>query len=971
MQVLQVHVDYFRVDVAGGFSMPRLLLRDRRDGRNSRPVQWVFQRHMEMILYNRWEGGTSGAIYKLLNATGMQRSAFNITRATVDDSEVTQAEFDALLDIFRKTHPNSDVDNLTRVRNVTLLPVATAAAMARTYGHAQGSMAFLTALGQQVPRAWELEQQRAELAERQQVDLVIEEELAAAPAEVEEQVEKSFADELMEMAVFTSDKDDEARIRQYSLKEPSTQLLEDLDTYIKYRCEPFEARRSGVAVVAATAEHDKQGVLRFLGWLKQSKLLPRDTLLHLQTLAAAKMGDWVQAYTRWLRDKQKLRCSSISNYLNSLAMVTQYVYDSGGFVIDEAVTNAERTPLTMILNLRDQAEKESKTEQLYTKRVGGFITWQEAQEARVRAVEALAQCRVGSQRLELLKGATALSLLTLIPPDRVGVIRKLRVGHTLKRFAEPAVDGAEPVTSWGIDLSKQRNAHKTAKFYGPYAAKLPRETWALLTNYVAALGLEVGGDQAYLFHPKTLGVGRPMETSQWTLFVRQLFGKWHGTELPPKALRSSFITWLRDSTQAPEILKSAAHAMKHRPEMQASDTYDGGADSRLVAAAFEFNSEFASQFTTSTPLPTPTPPPVAATAQTPGWIGDLVAKRGAVERDMVAFSCIVPWTDAFKQSQVVVFPKVPTRSGPFKIALPYDEATLRGGVSVKLHMRASFRPSSTTLKGVYVAMADALDDEESDDDEEEEAEDEVATDQWSIETVLDARRGKRGKLELKVKWGGVDEDGNPWPHDWIPASWATPAAKRDGERLLRESKATAEQWQQAIHEGEEGEEGEEEEMDDEGGELDDDPNDMHSDAEVVEVEEEEEVQETSSGAGPSSSAAGSSSAHAQVPPPPSSPPKRTRSSQRQQTTPQTSQRAPTPVFDEMDIAGLTVGQTLLARTIGPTGEKLWFQAIIRGFRNTWPPIVVEYTGTESGDTTRLNLPQLLKGFVWKADITTL
>ena len=41
--------------------------------------------------------------------------------------------------------------------------------------------------------------------------------------------------------------------------------------------------------------------------------------------------------------------SSIANYLNSLAMVTQYVYESGGFVLPEAVTGAEQTPLTMIL----------------------------------------------------------------------------------------------------------------------------------------------------------------------------------------------------------------------------------------------------------------------------------------------------------------------------------------------------------------------------------------------------------------------------------------------------------------------------------------------------------------------------------------------------------------------------------------------------------------------------------------------
>ena len=86
-----------------------------------------------------------------------------------------------------------------------------------------------------------------------------------------------------------------------------------------------------------------------------------------------------------------------------------------------------------------------------------------------------------------MRDSAAISLLSLIPPDRVGVIRKLRVGHTLKRFQDAA--SAPPVTSWGIDLSQTRNAHKTSRFYGPYAAKLPSPLWSLLTEYVGMLAL--------------------------------------------------------------------------------------------------------------------------------------------------------------------------------------------------------------------------------------------------------------------------------------------------------------------------------------------------------------------------------------------------------------------------------------------------------------------------------------------------
>ena len=53
---------------------------------------------------------------------------------------------------------------------------------------------------------------------------------------------------------------------------------------------------------------------------------------------------------------------------------------------------------------------------------------------------------LGARRV-LLREAAAISLLSLIPPDRVGLIRKLRLGHTLKR-----AEGG----GWRLDLTKQR-----------------------------------------------------------------------------------------------------------------------------------------------------------------------------------------------------------------------------------------------------------------------------------------------------------------------------------------------------------------------------------------------------------------------------------------------------------------------------------------------------------------------------------
>ena len=114
---------------------------------------------------------------------------------------------------------------------------------------------------------------------------------------------------------------------------------------------------------------------------------------------------------------------------------------------------------------------------MFEKRVGGWIDWADVQKARVEAVK-----RSEAQRgdVKLLRDAATLSLLSLIPPDRVGLVRKLRLGHTLKK----AGGGG-----WRLDLTKQRDGHKTSKFYGPFAAKLPDELAPVLDAYASALEL--------------------------------------------------------------------------------------------------------------------------------------------------------------------------------------------------------------------------------------------------------------------------------------------------------------------------------------------------------------------------------------------------------------------------------------------------------------------------------------------------
>ena len=301
------------------------------------------------------------------------------------------------------------------------------------------------------------------------------------------------------------------------------------------------------------------------------------------------LGDIAQEYASWLQTTQRCKFSTIANYINGLVSITSYCY--ANLAPSDALLAMDPNPLTQLINLRGQAEKASKTQQMYDQRVGGWIEWPDVQKARVSVAKKLADMGDGgapAAKRNLLRDCCALSLLSLIPPDRVGCIRKLRFGHTLKK---------KPGGGWMMDLTKARDGHKTSRFYGPFAASLPSELTPILDKYSQLFSLEVGGDEAYLFHPPQSGFDRPMESSSWSQWVGRLFNRHAGVTIAPKTLRSIFITWLRSSTDAPEILKSAAHAQKHSEARQASGDYDQQADDRLVKAAYDFNISFASTFT--------------------------------------------------------------------------------------------------------------------------------------------------------------------------------------------------------------------------------------------------------------------------------------------------------------------------------------------------------------------------------------
>ena len=521
-----------------------------------------------------------------MNAAGIGSTTMTINKATVTDGTITTPEFNGIMEAFKAALPPGMIDpsSIGRIRNCTIIPLAAAATVVRTFGRSAASMAWLRALSQPIPHAWELREEQEANDAAGEVDLLLEDKLDDANFEAEEM---SFAVELQTMPAFSSDKDDEERLKTYILQRVPPGLKGDLDAYLLYRTETFAARRAGGAVQSISAEADTTALLRFFGWMAATnRPVVGDSITFM---IRDDLGDIVQEYAQWLQSTQRCKFSTIANYTNGLVSITSYCY--ANLAPNDALLAMDPNPLTQLINLRGQAEKASKTEQMYDKRVGGWIEWPDVQKARVAALEKLNElgnAGAPAAKRNLMRDCCAISLLSLIPPDRVGCIRKLRFGHTLKR---------KPGGGWAMDLSKQRDGHKTSRFYGPFAASLPSALTPILDKYEGLFKFEMGGDEAYLFHPPQSGFTRPMESSSWSQWVSRLFQRHAGTPIAPKTLRSIFITWLRSNTSCPAILKSAAHAQKHSEVRQASDDYDQQADDRLVKAAFDFNIEFATQFT--------------------------------------------------------------------------------------------------------------------------------------------------------------------------------------------------------------------------------------------------------------------------------------------------------------------------------------------------------------------------------------
>lgn len=529
-----------------------------------------------------------------------------LSKSSVADYGVSLPQFHAVMSLFNDWSRQVDPLISLKAREVSLVPkqIACTVSLHRTVRRLE-AVRILSALGQPIPRHLQERQERLEHEEAGELNLSLPDEDDARELEVDELFEIALNTELVE------DFDDAGECaaevvaadrsigRHYALQKPSQVLASQLEQLKQYRCKVLNASRGSSRVTEITADADISTMNRFLGWASHSF---KPSRLDFSIFRCAEIRPMIESFCEWLINDRKCSYGTVAGYCNSLLTLAQFAIMEIHEELDEATDDAV---VEALFNLRSQSESQYKDDRRYKPRDANWLSWEEAQETRMKALASFNEVKTAGRtqpqrerRLRLAEDCAILAFLTLQPPDRVGVIRRLALHETLLQDED----------EWVIDLTKFR--HKTSKFYGPAITTCSAQVGEAVEVFLKLEGRCPGvasmefterdpavnrADKEYLFHT-TAGVNRCYSSQHWTARVKECFREHspRSTPTPPKLLRSSFIVALRDSDHGcSELRKSAANAMKHSVSTQSSDVYDKATHDRLNRKAFSWCEEFA------------------------------------------------------------------------------------------------------------------------------------------------------------------------------------------------------------------------------------------------------------------------------------------------------------------------------------------------------------------------------------------
>ena len=117
-------------------------LQDRRPGAPLEPTEWTFQREVEMALYQHGYASSTGAVYRLLQRSGVGHRALPLKKASIAAGLITRQEYDWLY------------SHLVDARSFTLIPLTALRTAIEIFGRDTRSEALAGALGIERPDSW-------------------------------------------------------------------------------------------------------------------------------------------------------------------------------------------------------------------------------------------------------------------------------------------------------------------------------------------------------------------------------------------------------------------------------------------------------------------------------------------------------------------------------------------------------------------------------------------------------------------------------------------------------------------------------------------------------------------------------------------------------------------------------------------------------------------------------------------------
>jgi hypothetical protein len=532
------------------------------------PIKWVYLRSFAAALFPG-AVDTSSTTFAL-QELGLDASVVLHTRAEhpgIEDNDWTALKRAYMAHV-------ADALTVCQPRRLSLLPLKTAVRVAR----ARGSLPFLRALNFDVP------------------DPVVDETIKRIQDKrcdkAEDDALRSLASEMAQYDRIPDDEDNAGATASAGRKRVAIKVGKRMqkwvDNYRVYRLSRINTKRDGGSVAEATVDGEIKICCRFLGWLRDREIKAKQERRHytMRVFQDQDIAKHAETYLDELKAKNRA-WSTLANYSNGLYTILLYV---------ERNMDASSPAALALYRLRQQTEKEARVDQIWAEKKPNWIDWNTAQECRRLAFQQLKAYRGNEPRRKamLLRRALIVGLLTLLPPDRVAVHRKLCIDTTL---VEDGLDFA-------IDMRKTRTGFKTSKHTGPTYTKLPSVLTPLIVEFIPlrrALmpGVPKEADMpAYLFQSGRK-VPKLIPAANWSLLVGSSFRSLCGVAATGNILRSSFVTHLRSqpAEQLPaSLLESCAWGLRHSVQTDASSRYDKERHNRINKEAHEYTAGFAERW---------------------------------------------------------------------------------------------------------------------------------------------------------------------------------------------------------------------------------------------------------------------------------------------------------------------------------------------------------------------------------------